>query len=68
MSRSYLDTEIYIYIYISGKINVGGKRRFAGGTYKAVIYMDILICVDPKFYDTSIGEKIFWFGGQFREL
>ena len=30
--------------------------------------MDNLKCVDPKFYDTSIGEKIFWFGGQFREL
>ena len=30
--------------------------------------MDILIFLGSKFYDTSIGAKIFLFGGQFREL
>ena len=40
----------------------------AGETYKSDSHIDILICLGPEFWVTSIGPKIFRFGGQFREL
>ena len=40
----------------------------SGEAYKDECDIDILIYLGSEFWDTSIGEKIFWFGGRNVEL
>ena len=55
-------------IYLSGKINVRQNVQNSGGRHLDVCTVDILISTCSEFYEEFFGSKIFWFGGQFREL
>ena len=56
--------DIYIYIYLSGKINVCRNLQNAGEAYKAVFLGSDVVCTYTTFYDASIGEVRF--DGTFR--
>ena len=47
---------IYIYIYISRQLNLCQNGRKSGETHKHVRPIDMLICINSEFWDTSIGE------------
>ena len=40
----------------------------SGGGYLDMCTMDILISACSEFHEKFFGQKIFWFGGHFREL
>ena len=67
-NRDELNSQSDIYIYLPGKLNLCDNLQKSGEAYIGECDMDNLIYSWSKFWDTSIGEKIFGFGGHIGEL